>query len=214
MEQEDKPKSSQQNVRKIAIPILLLFIIIGTVVGVLYWLDSQKYIYSDKAVVSVPLIQLTPEEKGVFKEIYVQEGQKVQAHESVAKVGYDIISAEIPGIIATVKQDFGAIYNPGQAVVTMYDPAEMRIVASIPEDKGLKDIHEGQKVKFTVDVFGTEEFEGTVEEVKEISNSDDVVFSISDKREIKNFDIKIKYNQNNYPHFKDGMSAKVWIYKQ
>lgn len=199
--------------KKIAVPILIILVIIGGAAGIWYYLDQQKYVSSDKASVSVPMIQLTPKAQGVLKSIYVAEGQKVIANQAVARVNDDVILTEISGVIATTKQDIGAIYNPGQAVVTMYDPAQMKIVVSIEEDQGLNDIQIGDKVKFTVDAFGSQEFDGTVEEISPISRNGDIVFSISDKRQMQNFDVKIAYDINALPNFKNGMSAKVRIIK-
>jgi multidrug resistance efflux pump len=94
----------------------------------------------------------------------------------------------------------------------MINPDELRVIGRIEEDKGLKDIFVGQRAFFTVDAFGGEEFSGEVESVSPTPHEGDVVFNISDKREEKEFDIKIRYDDS-HPEFLDGMSAKVWIYK-
>jgi hypothetical protein len=39
------------------------------------------------------------------------------------------------------------------------------------------------------------------------------VFSISDKREEREFEVRAIYDTNAYPELKNGMSAKMWIYK-
>jgi len=205
--------AKKKGLPKVAIAVILTLIIVGLVGGIWYYLETQKYVYSDKASVSVPLIQLTPKTPGILKEVFVQEGQKLLAHQSVARVGDEIIFSEIPGLVAVAKQDIGAFYGATQPVVTMYDPNEMRIIVSIDEDKGLNDIKPLDKVKFTVDAFGSQEFYGFVEEVSPSSHAGDIVFSISDKRQVQKFDVKIRYDLSRYPLFKNGMSAKVWIYK-
>src|SRR6185369_571507 len=96
-------------------------------------------------------------------------------------------------------------------VVTMIEPKELRVVARVSEDKGLKDIYEGQKVLFTVDAFGARQYEGTVENVSDTSHEGDVVFDMSDKREEKEFEVKVRFDGNAYPELQHGMSAKVWI---
>ena len=198
---------------KMAISIIIILMLLGAAGGIWYYLDQQKYVYSDAASVSVPMIQLTPKIPGILKEVFVNEGQTVVAHQSVARVGDDIITAEIPGIVATAKQDIGALYSSAQPIVTMYDPSAMRIVVSIDEDKGLNDIKVLDKVKFTVDAFGSQQFNGFVEEISPSNHAGDVVFNISDKREVQKFDVKIRYDLGLYPLFKNGMSAKVWIIK-
>ena len=204
---------AKKGIPKQAIAVLLVLLVVGVAFGVWYFLEMGKYVSTDKASVSVPLIQLTPKVPGILKEVFVHEGQELVAHQSVARVGDDIITAEIPGMVAVLKQDIGAFYAATMPVVTMYDPNEMRIIASIDEDKGLNDVKILDKVKFTVDAFGSEEFYGFVEEISPSNHAGDVVFSISDKRQVQKFDVKIRYDLKKYPLFKNGMSAKVWIYK-
>jgi len=213
METPNNQAPEKKGIPKVATAIILILTLVGIIGGTYYYLDQQKYIYSDKALVNVPMIQLTPKTAGILKEVFVHESQNLVAHQSVARVGDDIITAEIPGIVAVAKQDIGAFYSSSQSVISMYDPSEMRIIASIDENKGLNDIKVLDKVKFTIDAFGSQEFTGFVEEISPSNHSGDIVFNISDKREVQKFDIKIRYDLNRYPLFKNGMSAKVWIIK-
>jgi multidrug resistance efflux pump len=94
----------------------------------------------------------------------------------------------------------------------MIDPNELRVVGTIDENKGLSEIKVGNVASFTVDAFGNKKFTGVVEEVSPTSKESGVTFSISDKREIKQFTVKIKYDTLAFPDFKNGMSAKIKIY--
>ena len=208
-ENNGQPKPWQ----KIAVPVLAVCAVLAAIGGFWYWQDQQKYVYTDKAAISAPIIQLTPKSAGVLMNVYVQDGDYVQAHKAVARVGTQLISTEIAGIILDAHKDIGAQYSPGQAVVTMINPKELKAVARVSEDKGLKDIHVGQKVQFTVDAFGSQQFEGTVETVSNTSHSGDVVFNISDKRQEQEYEVKITYDTDRYSEFQNGMSAKVWIVK-
>lgn len=199
--------------KKIIILLLIVLGVAGIAGGIWYYEDQQKYVYTDSAAISAPLIQLTPSNPGILKEVMVHDGESVFAHQTVAVVGNELISTEIAGKVLVAKQDIGAVYNPGQAVVTMIDPKEMRVVASIQEDKGLNDIHPLDEVSFTVDAFGSQKFDGFVEKISEMSKTGDVVFNISDKREEQEFEITIRYDLSRYPDFQNGMSAKVWIVK-
>jgi hypothetical protein len=67
---------------------------------------------------------------------------------------------------------------------------------------------------FKVDAFGDKKYYGVVDEISSTSHESDVVFSISDKREKKKFDIKVRFNLAEYPELKNGMSAKLWVYKK
>ena len=46
------------------------------------------------------------------------------------------------------------------------------------------------------------------------AESSDVVFTVSDQRQEQNFDVKIKFDTTLYPELKNGMSAKIWVYKK
>jgi hypothetical protein len=83
----------------------------------------------------------------------------------------------------------------------------------VQEDKGLADIFPGQHVEFTVDAFPASRYQGGVEKVAPAAREGDIVFSISDKRQEQEFDITVSYDVIACPELKNGMSAKMWIYK-
>ena len=72
----------------------------------------------------------------------------------------------------------------------------------------------GQTVTFTIDAFGSKKFEGVVDQINPTSDQSGVVFSISDKRAVKQFDVKVRFDVKAHPEFKQGMSAKITIYKK
>jgi hypothetical protein len=78
----------------------------------------------------------------------------------------------------------------------------------------LADISVGDLVSFTVDAFSGKTYTGVVDSIDSTSNDSGVVFSISDKRPVKEFDINVKYDVALHPEFKNGMSAKMKIYKK
>lgn len=192
---------------------LAVFSLVCVIIAVIYYIHESKYVYTDKAEVQAPLIKLTPSAPGILKRISVADGDWLFANETVARVGDEIIHTQVAGTAVDVKTDIGTEYKPGDAVVTMVEPKALRIIARIEEDKGLKDVYEGQKAYFTVDAFGSKSYEGTVETISETKRAQDVVFSISDKRETKEFEVKIKYDTEAYPELRNGMSARVWIVK-
>jgi len=186
---------------------------VGVIAGLLYWNDQRKYVYTDKADITAPLIALAPQGGGELKRVSVHQGETVDAFQAVARVGDEMISTSVSGIVTEAQGDIGATYRSGQAVVTMIEPKELRVVARIEEDKGIKDVRPGQKAVFTVDAFGSQKFDGTVESVAPTKRAGDVVFNISDKRQMQEFEVKIQYDHAKYPRFQNGMSARVWIVK-
>ena len=180
--------------------------------GLLYWKSISSYVEIEMSQVSAPMIGIGPESAGILAEVYVKPGDTVVANESVARVGSETISAKIAGTVISVANVPGQVFSAGAPVVTMIDPGELRIMGKIDEDKGLSRIKVGDPVSFTVDAFGNTEFVGVVDEVSPTSNQSSVVFSISDKREIKQFDVKVRYDITLHPEFKNGMSAKMRVY--
>lgn len=197
--------------RGVVLALLLAFAVVSVVGGTLYLLDARKYVYTDKAQLEAPLIGLASRKAGVLKRVTVEEGDTLYAGEAVGRVGDEMLSTRIEGVAVTVRKDIGASVAAGEPVVTMIDPSELRVVARIEEDKGLQDILEGQRAVFTVDAFGSREFEGTVASVSATSRDQDVVFNISDKRETREFEVKIDYDHAAYEELRNGMSARVWI---
>jgi multidrug resistance efflux pump len=189
--------------------VALVVVICG---GFLYWQTSSTRVSIDTSLISAPLINLSPTAPGQLKETYVNEGDMVAANTAVAKVGDEIIKTQVAGEIVGVQKDTGKNFNPGEAVVTMIDPGELRIIGTIDENKGLSKIHVGQLANFTVDAFGSKVYSGVVDEVSPTAHATDVVFNISDSRPTQQFDIKVRFDQTEYPELKNGMSAKLTIF--
>ena len=189
--------------------IVLITIVLS---GLLYWKSASSYVAVDLSQISAPIIAISPESEGILSEVYVKSGDNVVANESLARVGSEIISAKTAGIVVSVVNTPGQVFMPGSPVVSMIDPNQLRIVGKIDENKGFSNIKVGDLATFTVDAFGGIQFTGIVDEISPTSNQTSVVFSISDKRDIKQFDIKVRYDITLHPEFKNGMSAKLRIY--
>ncbi|MCL5009086.1 MAG: HlyD family efflux transporter periplasmic adaptor subunit [Patescibacteria group bacterium] len=191
----------------------VLAVLAAVVGGLLYWQAASTRINIDKSQIAAPQIALSPSQPGQLSQVFVNEGDLIKANTPVAKVGDELIKSKVAGEVVSVKNDIGKNFNPGEAVVVMVDPKELRVVGTIEENKGLDQIRIGQLVSFTVDAFGSKEYEGVVDEVSPTAKASGVVFNISDKRATQEFDIKVRFNQAKYPELKNGMSAKITIFK-
>lgn len=200
--------------RKFIIILLLVLLLAGALGGGVYWVNAQKTIYTDQAEISAPVIALSPEVSGPLEQIMVNPGDKVKADTVVARVDDQLVKTKAAGIIVETQTELGKIFNPGQAVATMIIPENLRVIGHIDENNGLSQIQIGQRVIFTVDTFGSKQYVGTVDEISQTSRQSDVVFNISGSRQVKQFDVKVRFNTDQYPELKNGMSAKVWIYKK
>jgi multidrug resistance efflux pump len=211
---ESEPKIGQapKDNRRIIVGALLLCIIL---VGGAYWYVSSRTVYVDLSVVQAPVISLMPTNSGPLQAVFVNVGDMVTAHQPVARVGDEIVESETSGEIVSVDQNIGEFENAmtGQSVVaTMVDPTQLRIVGHLDEDKGLAEVKVGDVAKFTVDAFGSKVYYGVVDEVGQIS-AGDTTSNIFSQRPTYQFNVYVRYDPARYPELKDGMSARIWVYK-
>src|SRR5271170_6223015 len=177
--------------------IIGVLVAIGVIGGGVYWYVSSKTVYIDQSVIQAPLINLSPANSGVLQSVFVNVGDMVTANEPVAQVGNEIVEAQTSGEIVSVDQNIGEYENAltGQAIVaTMIDPTQLRVVGELDENKGLANIAVGDAATFTVDAFGSQSFEGVVDEVAPSSNQGSVVFDISDQRPTNQFDVYVRFD--------------------
>ncbi len=191
----------------------ILVLVIAIVGIIFYWKDASSKIYIEKSEIWAPIISLAPKNGGEIGAIRINEGDIVADGQNLAIVGGQIIAAKTSGIITWVDNSPGQMASSQSPVIKMVDPRELRVVGHIKEGKGLSDIRVGQRVIFTVDAFGSKQFAGVVEKIGATSRESSVVFSISDKREEKEFDVTATYDVAAYPELKNGMSAKMWVIK-
>ncbi len=190
-----------------------IFSVLIIVSSVLFYKYISSHINIDNAVVSSPVISISPESTGILEEIYVRVGDNVTAGQTIGRIGAQILSTKVAGTIIEVTNTPGQVFSPSQSVVKMIDPREFRIIGTIKENDGLSDVKIGNPVSFTVDAFGSKTYTGIVESITPTSKQSGVAFSISDKREIKEFEINVKYDITINREFKNGMSARMKIYK-
>jgi len=199
--------------KKIIIIIAAAIIILGGVIGFIYWNISSSRVYVENSAISAPIIKLAPTTGGVLQEVFVNVGDMVQTSAPIARIGNELIKANSNGQILSIDTNMGDNFAPGQAVATMINPQDLRVLGQVQEDKGLKNIKIGQKAIFTVDAFGSKKYSGIVDQISPTSDAGDIVFNISSTRQENNFDVKVRFDVNQYPELKNGMSAKLWIYK-
>jgi multidrug resistance efflux pump len=193
---------------------LVAFVLLAGAAGFIYWYSNSQYVYIENSTVQAPQIALSPSTPGVLEAVYVNEGDTVQANQTVARVGNELVKSKVAGVIVSVPATIGAQVNPGQSVVTMIDPTQLRVVGEVDENKGLDRIAVGDTVTFTVDAFGSTQYSGVVDEIAPTANQSGIVFNISNQREVQQFDVKARFDTSAHPELKSGMSARLWVYTQ
>jgi multidrug resistance efflux pump len=208
---EKKKSLFQKPWMQSVIGILAILLVAGSA---LFYKSLSSRVSIDQSLVSAPIILIGPENGGVLDEVYVKAGDKVSAGEELARVGGEVLTAKVSGIIIEVNNTPGQVFSAlTMPVIKMIDPTELRIVGRIKETEGLADIKVGDSVSFTVDAFGGKAFAGVVDSIAPTSNESGLAFSISDKREVKEFEVKVKYDVAAHPEFKNGMSAKMKVFR-
>ena len=193
--------------------VLAILIIAGAIGGYFWWQSANSKIAIDQAQIFAPEIDLTSAHGGTLEAVYANEGDIVGSQALVARVSGELIKTSSAGEIIKINGGIGRVVNPGETMAILINPAELSVVGQVPENKGLVDIHVGQNAYFTVDAFGSQKFYGTVSEVSPTANTGGIAFQSSNTRQTQNFDVKIRFNHTQYPDFKNGMSARIWIIK-
>ena len=179
---------SVSGILAVAIVVVLIFI----------YKSISSYVSIDEGTISAPIISISPETPGVLEKVYVNVGDEVEAGQQLAQVGAETITAKVSGIIIYTSDTPGQYFTYASPVIKMVNKDELRLIGTIKEDAGFSDIRIGDTATFTLDAFPGKEFTGIVDEISATSKDSSVVFSISDKREVK--------------EFTNGMSAKIKVY--
>ncbi|MDX1915985.1 MAG: efflux RND transporter periplasmic adaptor subunit [Methylophilus sp.] len=85
-----------------------------------------------------------------FKTALAQSNaQLAQSGMSHVETGLHVIKAPFSGVIAEVATEVGAMAMPGQPLMTMYDPNELRVTVNVPQSK-LALVKQGENVEVVV----------------------------------------------------------------
>lgn len=200
--------------RALVLAVAAVVVVGGAIAGLAYVAVSQRVVYIDKSTIEAPEVDLAPTVSGVLQNMYVTVGETIPADTIVAQVGDQLVKSTSGGLVISAEQNIGENVAAGTPIVKTIDPSELRVVGQVDENKGLSSVTIGDPVTFTVDAFGGKTFTGVVDEVSPTSHASGVVFNISDQRQTQTFDVKARYDVAKYPEFKNGMSARMWVYTQ
>jgi multidrug resistance efflux pump len=192
-------KKEESVLKKLTKNVWVTSLLFGVIIlcaagGVVYWKISSESIYTDNATISASVTDLTGSVPGTLNNVFVNVGDEVAANTVVAQVGNELLKTKTASEVVMTDTALGTTITPGTTVVSVVNPNDLRVVAHI-------------------DAFGSTKFHGVVDEISPTARQGDIVFNISDKRQTNQFDIKIRFDTTAYSQLKNGMSAKVWIYR-
>lgn len=189
--------------------VFVLILLFGSYI---YFQKTTGRIFIDNSTIQAPVITISPTSAGKVTEMDVKEGQTVQTGDALAVVGSDTLRADTDGLIISAPDLTGSTVNQATQLIQMIRPVNMRVTGSIDENKGLKDIHVGQVVSFTVDALPGVTYWGYVDEISPSAVAPTFSFSTSSERPTQQFTVYAKFNATAYPAIKNGMSAKMVVY--
>lgn len=198
-----------KNFRKI---FIIAVVAIIAAIGVFYFFKREGRTFIDDSLIQAPVISITPQTPGVLNEVDVTENQTVKKGDLLAVVGTQSLRSLTDGIITAASKQVGSTATPATNIIQMVNPDDFRVVGTLDENKGLKDIRVGQVASFTVDAFPGTLFWGYVDEVSPTAKQTQLAFSISNERPTQQFSVYVRFDGERYPQLKNGMSAKLIIY--
>lgn len=210
--QEADAPSSRSRLRRLAPLAVATVVLLAAFIGYLEWQGSKRVKIED-ASLSAPQIPLPARAGGTLKQVYVSIGDDVAAHRPVARVGNEVIASDVAGTVVSVRDDIGASVPAGSTVATLMDRRKLRAAGLVDEDSGLAELRIGQRAIVKVDAFGGREFPGTVEEISDSPRRAGIAFSISNKDEVRQYEVKVVFDGVPYPGLKQGMSADIEVEK-
>lgn len=212
MDKEGNKKSNILKEKPWIASILSSTLIFGLLGVFLFWQIKAGTVFIENSQLEAPIVNLSPVTAGTLNALYVEAGDRVNANTQIALVGANTITTKEGGVIMHTPDALGGYFTPGMTVVSLVKTEAMKVVGSIEENKGLKDVAVGQRATFTVDAFPGKKYSGIVDEISATSEETGVLFSISDKRPIKKFTVTVRFNIAEYPELKSGMSAKITVH--
>lgn len=141
---------------------------------------------------------------------YIKSQQTVTHHkESVKKaktnLGYATITSPIDGVVLKKEVEEGqtvaSSFNTPTLFTIARDLTDMRVIADVDE-ADIGEVKEGQRVKFTVDAFPNDTFQGSVTQVRQQATTESNVVTYEVVISAPNQDLKLK----------PGLTANVVIY--
>jgi multidrug resistance efflux pump len=210
----EEKKSEEKSRLPLMIAAGLVLVVGGAVGAAAYLAVENQRVYIETSTIEAPSIPLAPTVSDTLKEVSVSVGDTIAPNAVVAQVGTQLVTSTIGGLVITTNNNVGSYVPAGTPVVTMIDPTQLRVNGKLQEDKGLSKVAVGDRANFTVDAFPGKTYSGVVSEVSPTSRTSDVVFQVSDQRQEQDFDVKVAYDLSQYPELRNGMSAKIWVYKK
>jgi multidrug resistance efflux pump len=160
----------------VLIPVFLLLLLAGGYVAYNYMQDQARYVSTENAVVTGPLLQVGTLNAGRVLNVVADIGENVTRDQVVAKVALPsmiastvngsqkvgfrdtedqsiLVQSPVDGIVIARQANPGDTVAVGQPILTVVDPQNLWVQANIEETK-INRVHPGQPVEVRIDTSG------------------------------------------------------------
>jgi len=167
--------------RRVAVLLVLVLVIAGIGGGSYLWYEGSRYVTTENARISAPLIPVSALGNSQVITLDVDLGSYVERGQRLAEVGQPrvtdsanmrgfkavptsptAVEASVSGYVAAVWTYPGAVLTTGQPIVTLYDYSNVWVTANIDETDVAR-VRPGQDVTIKVDSLGGAALKGKVE---------------------------------------------------
>jgi multidrug resistance efflux pump len=158
------------------LPVLLILLAAGGYFGYNYLQDQARYVSTENALVTGPLLQVGTLNAGRVVSVAADIGENVARDQVVAKVALPsmvastlsgsqkigfrdtedqaaLVQSPVNGVVIARLANPGDTVAAGQPILTVVDPGSLWVQANIEETK-IGRIHPGQPVEVRVDTLG------------------------------------------------------------
>lgn len=130
-------------------------------------LDRMKKLYEQDAVSK-------QEMENAVRSYKVAEANRKAV---VAQLSYTVVKAPFDGVITEKKVEAGELASPGQSLLRMEDPRQLRLEATVAEGD-LKSVSRGDTISVFIDALGTHALTGTVSQILPAGNPQTHTFTV------------------------------------
>jgi multidrug resistance efflux pump len=193
--------------------VTVLAVLIGGGAWLFFEIRGAGIVDLDDASITAPQVDIRALAGGTLDEVDASIGDEVAARRPLARVGNEVISADVTGTVISIREDLGAQIAPGTVVASVIEPDELRAVGLVDEDAGLSELRVGQRALIKVDALPGQEFWGSVEEISQRPHKDPVSFSIADRDEAQKYEVKVRFDDPPLAELRQGMSAEIEVHR-
>ncbi|MCL2519850.1 MAG: efflux RND transporter periplasmic adaptor subunit [Spirochaetaceae bacterium] len=155
----------------IALLIITLLLIAGTVIGLYFIGQSRRYLSTDNARVTTNLVTIQPSVGGIFENTALYTGRYVAAGELLGWIeNSETFFSPFAGLIVRTYTVQNQVIWPMEPLAVVADMGNLHIQANI-EETYITRLQLGQAVSVTLDAFGNRQFSGYVAEIGHVTDA-------------------------------------------